>query len=207
MSTPNPMYEKDKPGQGDPFSDWQQNILTNFAQLSQAFANNHVGFYSSTQPVSADQGKHTYVQLFSGPTPQTELSENNIYSKLDAFNASQLFMGFQNNTADFQYSSFQFFQIPNALITPLPGNFQFWMGILPYPYGDNNIIAYPTYVKNVAYASVSSQILGTFGVNYFVVSVVDVGTTGQLGLKVIWNGTGSPKFFYFMTIMELKVPT
>jgi hypothetical protein len=207
MSTNDPYYDRFIPGQRDPFADWQIDIQQNFNILNTIFAKNHVGFYSQDQTSSTDQGKHTYVQLKAGETPQTILSENNVYTKLDAFGAAQLFMAMQNNTANFQYSAFQNFSFPienpTTFSTCLPGNFSFIFALLPTS-GNQTFVPVPNHISDLAYISASSFKDTNITGNNFVVQVVaNQQPPFNQSIAITWNGGQffpPPSSFFLMYI-------
>lgn len=204
MSTPDPFYDRFKPAQTDPFASWQYNIQTNFNILNTVFSKNHVGFKSATQPSATDQGKHQYVQLKAGIEPQTNIGENNIYTKLDAFGASQLFMAMQGNTSDFQYSAFQKIDAIFSFTSALPGNFIWSFGIYNYT-GPNSVIpVHVGYIENVVFISVTPVLIGDIRNNFFYVKLVQ--NEKDVSINVTWNGTSAttPTQLYFMYIEKLK---
>src|ERR1044072_1962632 len=104
MSGPNiNEYDNKIPGGNDFLAVSQGDFLTNFSQLYNAFAKNHVALDAVTSA-----GNHTNIELLQQNTsPQTNIGEISLYSKPVADQTNQLFLRYQGNAQEVQVTAYQ----------------------------------------------------------------------------------------------------
>jgi hypothetical protein len=133
----------------DPLATSQPEILSNFATLFNAFLVNHISL-----AVGAGAGNHSIVELVQqGAAFQTVLNEISAYTKNAPDQTDQLFLRYQGNGQEFQYSNYQIYsvapqngQIP--FFTFLPGRILVYFGSftqLP----NNTLFLYPGIAKTI----------------------------------------------------------
>jgi len=153
MSGPNiNEYDNKIPGGNDFLAVSQGDFLTNFSQLYNAFAKNHVALDAVTSA-----GNHTNIELLQQNTsPQTNIGEISLYSKPVADQTNQLFLRYQGNAQEVQVTAYQIYQSQSlpwqiSFFTFLPGNIIVYFGIGDLPRSPNgNTVWFPPYVmKNV----------------------------------------------------------
>lgn len=114
---------------GESLADTQPELLNNFFQLFQKFAINHVSL-----DAGATAGNHTIIELVEQENPiQTDVSEISIYTKEDAKTTDQVFIRYQGNGQEFQYTCYQIYSLTPAngqtpFFTFLPGKILVYFG-------------------------------------------------------------------------------
>lgn len=131
----------------------QPQLLQNFSALFNAFRNNHVALNDD------GAGDHTLIQLIEqAQAPQTDPSEINIYCKRDADTTDQMFLRYQGNGQEIQYTCYQTYPLNpvsngkvviNPYFTFLPGRVIVYFGYFAAlgPVGTLNL--YPSIAKNI----------------------------------------------------------
>ena len=119
------------PNVNNPYAQWQMELLANFRSMSSTFAQNHVSLESAS-----GSGNHTHVDLFEQPSaPQTNSDEFSIYTKDVEATTTQVFMRYQENGQEFQYTMYQIypingFGVQEGFFTFLPGGLICYFGKL-----------------------------------------------------------------------------
>lgn len=129
MTTPEPPpYNPNYPPITDSYADWQPNFQNNFTQLANAFAANHVPLTATS-----NAGNHTVIQLLQKSTlQQTNAAEFAVYTKDAVGQTHQLFMRYQLNGTEFQYTNYQIYPLPSmpgTYFTFLPGRIICYFGL------------------------------------------------------------------------------
>lgn len=134
MATPNPQYDQNIPKVNDDLATSQGGFLTNFQQLYNAFAQNHVALDGG-----ATAGNHTKIEILSNPSGfQTDAGELSLYATPVPSQTNQLFMRYQGNTQDVQYTNYQVYsQGPiqpgqHGFFTTLPGGLIVYFGTIVF---------------------------------------------------------------------------
>jgi hypothetical protein len=146
-------YNPNVPRITDSFAEWQPEFLMNFQQLFNAFSQNHV-------PLNAvsNAGNHNYIQLFEQTSPQqTNVGEFAIYTKEDESTTDQIFMRYQGNGTEFQFSCYQIYPISSTALqvpffTFLPGKVICYFGLFNQTVStpiQNQIILTPPIARNI----------------------------------------------------------
>ena len=145
MSLPNPVYTTNIPQPKNIIGNSQDQFLQNFQTLYNAFAANHIAL-----DAVSGAGNHTVIQLTETPVTtnfQTNMNEVSLYAREVQGQTDQLFMRFEGNQPEFQFSNQQptithspF--VNTTFITFLPGNLVVFFGTVgavgsisfnPYP--------------------------------------------------------------------------
>ncbi len=111
------------------FADWQINFKNNFTQLFNAFSINHKSLNSAT-----NAGDHLQIELVQqDKSQQTNQGEISVYTKAVEGQKDQVFMRYQGNGTEFQYSTYQIYSIlatteQTFYFTFLPGNILAYFG-------------------------------------------------------------------------------
>ncbi len=127
--TVTPDYSPNEPQPGDALGESQPNFLNNFQSLYDAFLKNHM----SLDDVSLG-GKHKVVQLLEQPKAfETGPGELSIYAKNLNRQTNQIFMRYQGNGPEFQYTNYQLYSLPPdpftaRFFTFLPGKLLVYFG-------------------------------------------------------------------------------
>lgn len=146
-------FNKNVPQVSTTFDQWQKLFVRNFAQLATAYRINHVSLTNS-----AGLGNHTIVQLVEQEDDlkiQTNLGEFAIFTRNVADQTDQVFMQFQGNGQEFQYTAYQLYNISvrsqqTAFFTILPGNLVVYFGTLNGKNsGGTSIDLRPPVAKNI----------------------------------------------------------
>jgi len=112
------------------YSQWQPAFLTNFEQLYAAFKANH-------EPLDAvsNAGNHTNVQLYDQPiSPTVSNTELALFSQMVPSQVDQIFMKYQDNKTQFQWTNYQIFVVSpignsqTTQFTMLPGGIICYFG-------------------------------------------------------------------------------
>lgn len=150
-----PVYNPNVPqpnGAGGIFGPSQVDFLKNFEALYNAFAVNHV-----TLDAASNAGNHTVIQLAEQTTQQqTNAGELSVYSKDVSGQTDQIFLGYQGNQPEFQFTNYQIYSIPPILnganivqtryFSFLPGNLLVYFGYVTIasldlqPYVAKNVV-------------------------------------------------------------------
>lgn len=146
----NHFYNQNTPTITLPFADWQSTFIQNFQQLYTVFSQNHVPL-----DALANAGNHTIIEL-----PQQDLSQQTnqgeiaVYTKEVPGQTDQIFMRYQGNGQEFQFTTYQLYSLgnfnpgdANQYFTFLPGNIIFIFGYQPQ--GSKDIILKPPIIRNV----------------------------------------------------------
>lgn len=152
--TVTPDYSPNEPQPNDSLGESQPNFLNNFQSLYDAFLKNHV----SLDDVALG-GKHKVVQLLEQPKAfETGPGEFSIYAKNLNRQTNQIFMRYQGNGTEFQYTNYQLYSLPPdpftaRFFTFLPGKLLVYFGfILNINFGNSNPFSYqllPPIAKNI----------------------------------------------------------
>jgi len=135
MTTPD-LYDPNVPEfPSDSLKTSQPQFLTNFSQLFEIFAKNHVPINSVP-----NAGKHTIVQLFEQlSSPQTDSGEITVYTKNIEGQTDQVFIRFQGNGTEVQFTNYQIYSVDDLnFFTFLPGGIILYFGSLPNPNAPGN---------------------------------------------------------------------
>ena len=121
----NQVYDPNTPTKNLPFSQWQQKIQNNFNLLNKYFTTNHIALNAK-----ANAGNHNIISLLKRISPlQTDLGEFNIYSKDVSGQTAQIFMRYEGNGQEFQFSNYQIYRLTDTtFFTFLPGNIIVYFG-------------------------------------------------------------------------------
>ncbi len=102
-------YSPSIPQPSDSIAEGQPDFLTNFSQLFNAFESDHVALNAGSSA-----GNHSVARLVEQPNPLiTAVSELAIYSKDVPNQTDQLFLKYQGNGQEIQYSNYQIFPLPD----------------------------------------------------------------------------------------------
>ena len=197
------------------YSQWQPAFLTNFEQIYTSFDNNH-------EPLDAvsNAGNHTNVQLFDQPiSPTVSKGELALFSQMVSSQVDQIFMKYQDNKTQFQWTNYQIFVVSpignsqTTQFTMLPGGiicyFGTWTGKAAQP-GNNpgNLtpllyLNQPNIAKNLLSANftqitpiIPSQVSATPSVS----PQIENGLVNAVQLSVtnILNVSGNITFYYMI---------
>lgn len=124
MTTQPPTYEPNTPQVKDNFADSQITFSDNFFTLYNAFLTNHVAL-----DAASGAGNHTIIQLPEQDKDtqfQTDVGEISIYCKDVPGQTDQIFLRYQGNQDEFQFTNYQIYSIKETAIqtfyfTFLPG--------------------------------------------------------------------------------------
>ncbi len=166
---PKDAYDLKVPGANDFLAVSQGDFLSNFGQLYNAFARNHIPL-----DVATSSGNHTNIELLQqGQGPQTNVDEISLYCK-EVVNPTEttnnLFLRYQGGKTagtEVQMTTYQLYNQQNiqngqfGLFTYLPGGLILYFGVLNFAdTPDNSILLSPKITKNVIAAN-----LCTSGIN------------------------------------------
>ena len=138
MTTPKFEYDQDIPKASDDLATSQGGFLANFQQLYNAFLKNHVPLDGG-----AVAGNHTIIELLNSSAGfETSAGELSLYASPVEQQTGQLFMRYQGNSQDVQYTNYQLYELnqtPQKLqfFTVLPGKILIYYGLVlvpSYPY-------------------------------------------------------------------------
>lgn len=114
----NPVYDPNTPTKEQPWSTWQTDFIENFTVLGNAFALNHVPLDAASA-----NGNHEYIQLLEQTESQiTEQGEITVYTKDVPGQTDQVFMRYQGNGQEFQFTNYQIYKIPDFTTPAIPGS-------------------------------------------------------------------------------------
>ena len=151
------------------FDLWQVQFQANFQRMSQSFLVNHVPLENASKT-----GNHTIVQMPEQPKDrkiQTNIGDFAIFTRLVEDQADQVFMRYEGNQPEFQYTNYQLYTIKDRLdkkekiiqttsFTTLPGNLMIIFGSVLIKDKKWEIILTPPVMKNII--SVNMTLIGTF---------------------------------------------
>ncbi len=130
MSTPEFEYNQNIPKLSDDLATSQAGFLSNFQQLYNAFSKNHLPL-----DANVNAGNHTIVELLNNLTGfETSAGEFSINATPVEAQTGQLFVRYQGNTQDVQYTNYQIYYqgvIQNGqfgYFTTLPGGIIVYFG-------------------------------------------------------------------------------
>jgi hypothetical protein len=126
-------------------ADSQMPFLINFSQLFDIFEVNHISLNATS-----NAGNHTTIQLLEQENAlQTDLSEISVYTKDVPGQTDQIFLRYQANGTEFQFTNYQIYAIsPTTFFTFLPGKIIVYFGSftqLP----SNVLPLFPAIAKNI----------------------------------------------------------
>ena len=126
----------------DAFSVSQPQFQQNFSTLLAAFVKNHVDLNAAS-----NAGNHNLVELLERIVPQqTDPGEFSVYTKDVEKQTDQVFMRYQGNGTEFQYTNYQLYSIKGddkvlkQYFTFLPGKVIIYFGIFLNPGELKNIL-------------------------------------------------------------------
>jgi hypothetical protein len=158
MTTQPPLYDPNTPEfPSDSFATSQPQLLDNFQALFNAFVTNHISL-----DATSNAGNHTNIQLIEQENPlQTDASEINVYTKDAPGQTDQIFLRYQGNGVEFQYTNYQLYSIPNFIgqttnFTFLPGRVIVYFGALFQP-NVKQIFLYPQIARKIISISLVSS--------------------------------------------------
>lgn len=155
MTLPQDPYNPNVPIANWTYSQWQPSFLNNFQQLYNAFKSNH-------EPLDAASniGNHTNVQFYDQlDSPNVVISELGLFAKLVPNQVDQIFMKYQDNKTEFQWTNYQLYVLsPTPRQTPffttLPGGVIVYFGTFFRSLTSANTIDLAPYVaKNIISAN------------------------------------------------------
>jgi hypothetical protein len=155
MTNPPPIYNPDIPLKKQSLADSQIDFLNNFSTLYNAFSVNHIPLDAATSA-----GNHTNIQLLEQATSnqlQTDTGEISVYCKNVAGQTDQIFLRYQGNQKEFQFSTYQIYALNptnkgSGFFTFLPGNVILYFGLAILAVGgatSNVINLLPNIAKNI----------------------------------------------------------
>lgn len=134
MSTQPTSYNPNTPQlTSETLDDSGSQMQINFQKLYENFEKNHVPLDSVT-----NQGNHTIIQLIEQPENsgiQTDLGEVSVYVKDVAEQADQIFLEYQGNGQEIQYTNYQIYKpednpFQDKYFTFLPGKILLYFGVI-----------------------------------------------------------------------------
>lgn len=164
--TPKDAYDLKVPGANDFLAVSQGDFLSNFGQLYNAFARNHIPL-----DTVVSSGNHTNIELLQQTVgPHTNVGEISLYCKEVANpteTTNNLFLRYQGgNPADteVQMTTYQLYNQQNiqpgqfGLFTYLPGGLILYFGVINFnSTADNSILLSPKITKNVIAANLCAS--------------------------------------------------
>lgn len=145
---PAPIYDANIPQfPSDGLATTQKQFLDNFEVLSSVFMANHISLESATTV-----GNHIMTQLLEQALPiQTDLGDICAYTKDITDQTDQLFLRYQGNGQEFQYTNYQLYFInPTTFFTFLPGRILVYFGNITVNQGTTAVLnLQPAIAKNI----------------------------------------------------------
>jgi hypothetical protein len=132
----------------------QGDFLNNFGDLYKAFLVNHVAL-----DAASNAGNHTVVELTEQTAPfQTDAGEISIYTRDAPGQTDQIFMQFQGNQTEFQYTNYQIYSInatstQTSYFTFLPGRILIYFGMMTPSSTTFKLLLNPQIAKNIISAN------------------------------------------------------
>ena len=165
MSTQPTSYNPNTPQlTSETLNDSGSQMQINFQKLYENFEKNHVPLDSVT-----NQGNHTIIQLIEQPENsgiQTDLGEVSVYVKDVAEQADQIFLEYQGNGQEIQYTNYQLYKpedndFQDKYFTFLPGKILLYFGVIR-PTTNANILDLSPYIsKKIINISLCPIAVGT----------------------------------------------
>lgn len=206
-----PIYNPGTPQPKEKFNSSQLLFLNNFGVLNDSYSANHVSLDSVTSV-----GEHTIIQMpEQTQTFQTNLDEIASFARKTTYNVNgstlssvQTFIQYPNNTAEFKYSNFQIYSIPDKALsgggtqsiffTFLPGNILVYFGKVDTKNKVDFMELDPYISKNVLSVNFCS-----IGVLAFPLGLATITWNGPIArqLQVGFNGSltvGVPPSYYMV---------
>jgi hypothetical protein len=125
-----PVYQSNTPQFPDDSLDISQpQLLANFEVLYNVFKVNHIAL-----DAVSGAGNHSIIQLVEqGNSPQTDISEISVYTKDASSQTDEIFMRYQGNGTEFQFTNYQIYSLvqpinQTAFFTFLPGRILVYFG-------------------------------------------------------------------------------
>jgi len=150
MTTPEFQYNQNIPNVNDDLATSQGGFLSNFQQLYNAFAQNHVPLDGG-----ATAGNHTIVELLNSVAGfETSAGELSLYAKPIQGQTGQLLLRTQGNSQDIQYTNYQLYSLNQTtqrlqFFTVLPGKIMIYYGIVSVPGYPYILDLNPSIAKNI----------------------------------------------------------
>lgn len=177
MTTPDPLYNPNVPqNASDALAISQPQFLDNFKFLYNSFAKNHVAL-----DAGADAGNHTIIELpAQSKAFQTDVSEISMYSKSVENQGEEVFLRYQGNGQEFQYTAYQTYTLPDLskqkqFFSFLPGKIIVYFGTITTDSEPSTLNLNPGIAKKII--SVSTCAVGST-------------PTTKVGTKLIQSGSG-----------------
>lgn len=159
MTPDNTNYNPNQPVRTDSLDTSQPSFLVNFQQIFNAFAQNHVSL-----DAGATAGNHTIVQLLEqAESFQTDISEISVYVKKVADQTDQVFLRYQGNGQEIQFTNYQLYSISSnsvqtAYFTFLPGGIILYFGLVTPQNNTQQLISLtPPIAKNIICVDITPQ--------------------------------------------------
>jgi len=150
MSIQPPTYNSNVPqNPQETLDDSGREFQINFSKLNDNFSKNHVPLTSSSI-----QGNHTIIELVEQPPNsgiQTDLGEISIYAQNVIDQTDQIFLEYQGNGQEFQYTNYQLYKPENndfqeKYFTFLPGRILLYFGVIR-PTKDAHLLDLSPYIS------------------------------------------------------------
>lgn len=201
MTTPKFEYNQNIPNVNDDLATSQGGFLSNFQQLYNAFAKNHV-------PLDGGSigGNHTIIELLNNATGfQTDAGEISLYASPVVNQTGQLFLRTQGNKQDIQYTNYQIYDQggiqhgQHGFFSTLPGGIIVYFGGIDIGATENNsLLLQPNITKSL------------FSVNFCLTGskpsnppsfTIDTLQNGYITKLLAQKGTFSPGITYHYLIV------
>lgn len=164
-------FNADTPTVQTTFDQWQVSFQKNFQAMSDSFKVNHVALEDPSKT-----GNHNLLQMPEQPEDrkiQTNIGDFAIFTRLVEDQTDQVFMQYEGNQPEFQYTNYQLYSIKDRLdnnknviqktyFTTLPGNLMLIFGSVLRKGSKWQIRLTPPAMKNII--SVNMTLIGTFPV-------------------------------------------
>ena len=181
----------------------QSQFLNNFLQLYNIFGRDHVAL-----DAQSNAGNHTYIELNEQTSPQqTNVSEIAVYTKNVPGQTDQIFLRYQGNGQEIQYTTYQIYSITatktqTAFFTFLPGNVIAYFGYLtPENTTQPNLITLrPPVAKNIITVSCVSGNMNAIKPN---VSIVENTNGIVMGINVAYNTSAGQVNSYYLILANI----
>lgn len=170
MTIPGVFYNSNVPLVSTTFDQWQKLFLDNFDQMNRAFKNNHVPLTDAS-----GTGNHTIIQLVEQATDskiQTNIGDFASFTKDVSDQTDQVFMQYQGNGTEFQYTNYQIYNVPDILdgktvvqtsfFTTLPGKLIICFGSVLAASSKPSTVSvkiFPPVIRNII--SINATLIGT----------------------------------------------
>jgi len=136
----------------DIIEDSQESFLDNFQVLYDSFKKNHIPL-----DATSNAGNHTNLQLLQQPKDtdfQTDQGEISVYTKNVEGQTDQIFLRYQGNQDEFQYTNYQIYSISpknrqTFFFTFLPGKIIVYFGVITPKGSTFDLEIKPRIAKNI----------------------------------------------------------